>query len=129
MTDWTQAAVDKLTAAGVKRAYRVGEVPDNPQYAYAVVSASRVATAAHGLAGGHGVVSWFVMVQCFGRTNAEIDLLDGIVFPALQDQKLADDIECGPCDLNVSALTRDSDDGGILCRLSTFRFTVTRSVP
>ena len=129
MTDWTVAAITKLTAAGVKRVYAFGSVPKSPEYAYMVVSASRVITQAKGLAGGHGLVRWFLTTQSFGRTHADADILDHLAFTALQDQQLAASIACGPCDMQTSALTRDPDDTGVMGRTTVYAFTTTREIP
>lgn len=129
MTDWAKAAVDHLTAAGIKRAYPQGGVPASPVYAYVVVTVSRVTPGAYGLAGGHGVVTWRLTTQVFGRTSAEVAAVEDIAFNALQDRQLLPGIECGPCDLQVSNATRDSDDDGVLGVTSSYLFTVTKEIP
>ena len=129
MTAWTQAAVDSLTAAGIKRAYPQGGVPASPAYAYVVVTVARVTPGAYALAGGHGVVTWRLTTQTFGRTAAEVEAVDALAFNALQDQQLLPRIECGPCSLQVSNASRDPDDAGVLGVTSSYLFTVTKEIP
>lgn len=129
MSGWTAAAVDRLTAAGIARAYTFGGVPQSPAYPYLVVSALRVTPVTASLNGGHDLATWRVTTQAFGRTKAAVDSLDGIAFDALQDQQLVDAITCGPCDLQVSAETRDPDDSGVIGITSSYLFQITRERP
>lgn len=128
MTSWTAAAVDKLTAAGVARAYALGSVPASPGYPYVVVMVSRDDALSPALAGGHDLVRWRVTTQTFGRQVEQVEHFDGLAFKALQDQQLVAAIECGPCDLQVSAPTRDPDDGGVLGVTSSYLFNATREI-
>lgn len=129
MTPWNKAAVDALTAAGIKRVYPMGGVPASPTYAYVVVTVTRVTPGAYALAGGHGVITWRLTTQTFGRTTAEVEAVDSLAFDALQDRQLLPLIECGPCDLQVSNATRDPDDDGVLGVTSSYLFTVTKEIP
>lgn len=129
MTDWTQAAVNTLTAAGIVRVYPLGEVPPSPPYPYAVVSATREGSAGAMLDSSHALGLHRVTVQVFAKTSARIAEMADLVDGALQDRRLIDAPTCGPCDLQVAALTRDPDDAGVLGHTSTYLFIVTREHP
>lgn len=125
------AAEAAFTDAGIRRAYEVNSVPPKPTYPYLVYSVTDDRPAGYTLDATHGFRFRRVTWQSFDKTLAGARLLDALAADALLDRRLdVDGYDCGPCTADqgglLGAVTRDSDNGGVVAVTSSLTFTAIK---
>lgn len=117
--DVLQAA---LVAGGVARAYKLGTVPELPEFPYAVVSNAPGAPEVRDLGGSGNPAGRFV-VQHFGKSAESVDALAAKVFATFDGKEIAA-LTGKPVAWQEIATTpyRDPDDRAVFDVLHTYRY-------
>lgn len=112
---------DALVAGGVTRTYKLGTVPDLPEYPYAVVSNAPGAPQVRRLSGSGDPIGRFT-VQHFGKTAESVDALAAKTFATFEGKPLA--LTGSPVAWQeiATAPYRDPDDRAVFDVLHTYRF-------
>lgn len=118
------AAVAKVVAASVTRAYKIGSVPATPTHPYQTLAASFDGAAAYTLNADHGIGIYRITTQSVSQTYDGASDLDTKARGVFLDQYItADGKTYGPGVLQVgSAVVRDPDGGSVITITSTYLF-------
>lgn len=128
MIDFLNAAVSKVTAAGVARTYKPNKVPDSPVTPYCVVFVTFDDATTYTLDAAHSVGVARVTTQSFSTSTDGASDTDSVARGGLLDQRLAvAGFDVGPGELHVGgAMVRDPDANALVGVTSTYLFAFTK---
>ena len=116
------ALVTIATAAGITRAYAVGNVPPTPGYPYAVLSCDTGTPGLRRAGGGSVRKDRRVTVQMFARTDDNVLALAALADVAFEDKVLST-LPRRPFSMRElqTGILRDPDTTGVLNILHTYK--------